>query len=1373
MGQKYYIGLDCGTSSVGWAATDENYELLKAKGKTLWGSRLFDEASTAEERRLARSNRRRTRRSSGRIKLLNLLFDKEMAKVDPEFFLRLKRSFLYEEDKNLKNNSKNTLFNDKNFTDKDFYKKYPTIWHLRKAIIEAPENSHFDLRLYYLAIHHIIKNRGHFLREGKIKGAGDFAVLYDNLINAAEPFNLIIKEKSNLEQIITNRDLKITDRRKAIKTSIFAPTDDDEILRCQDELAGLLAGSKITPAKIFGLEPDEDSAKLSLASDSYEDKIVELEKELDQDQINLLNAAKQIYDFGFLSELLNGEEFISRAMVNNYDNHAEDLKELKKLLKPFKEDYDAFFKAQELKKDGDICYNSYIGQAYTKDKNGRKKSAKLVSQEDLNKEIKRIFEKNNIKPTQNFAKKLEQNELLPKQRGQAKGTIPQQLHHNELEIILDHLAKDYPSFSKKTLEPEKYNTPVKKILSIHDFRIPYYCGPLVSKDKSDFSWADAEIKELVRPWNFYDLVDTAARADKFIKHMTNKCTYLPTEDVLPKASLLYQEYMVLNELNNLKINGQRIDDTNLKQKIYENAFEKGELKGNVTVRNLEKYLRENGLIEEKDSLSGTAESKYLPKLSTHQDFQNIFGSDYRKVFKADQLEKVVELITILNNEPKMLEQKILDTLGDKCSKENAHKLSRKKYNDWGKFSQKFLTGIYVDKGTKISIIDALYNTNHNLMELLGEGEYNFNAEIEKVNSLNSPEDSEINYQDVENLYCSPAVKRSIWQAIKVVDDVIKSQNNQTPAKIFLESTRGGEPKKQGKETNSRYKEIKSLLNSKETKELLLELEKIHDSDPSRLRSKKLYLYFSQMGRCAYSGERIDLENLLSKEYDIDHIYPRSKTKDDSIRKNLVLVKAKYNRDKTNTYPIEAEWRKRMQPTWFSWYRMGLIGKEKYERLTRGTPLSAEELSGFVARQIVETSQTIKALRDLLKRKYQNTKVVLVKAGQVKDLRDYFSRGNDDSSNHKDVFKPKPEFIKIRDLNDLHHAKDAYLNIVVGNVMSETYTDNPARWFRDPSHQEHYSINSHTIWKAKPRPGDYYKGWNYQDSIDIISKNMKKNYVLCTRMTHEVSGAITDLQPVGKTTAIDGILPLRENLPIEKYGGYNSIKGSYFSLIETEDKKGNTHRKIVQVPIYAKRTPEDYLKQKYNAQIIIPKILFKSRLIINGCPMRLYGRTGSNLILAPDLELYLDHKNNHYLRAVVNCIKKLKVDKNYKLPSDTIISKEENQKLFKILCEKLKIFQKFPSLSVTVEKILAGDTRFTELSVEEGCQTINNLLTAFQANTTVADLSSIADGAAHVGKCTISNDLTDHNEVKLILESPSGIYTREIDLKTTSPLCPGA
>ena len=40
--KKYSIGADIGTGSVGWAAIDENYDLLNYRGKNSFGVRLFD-----------------------------------------------------------------------------------------------------------------------------------------------------------------------------------------------------------------------------------------------------------------------------------------------------------------------------------------------------------------------------------------------------------------------------------------------------------------------------------------------------------------------------------------------------------------------------------------------------------------------------------------------------------------------------------------------------------------------------------------------------------------------------------------------------------------------------------------------------------------------------------------------------------------------------------------------------------------------------------------------------------------------------------------------------------------------------------------------------------------------------------------------------------------------------------------------------------------------------------------------------------------------------------------------------------------------------------------------------------------------------------
>lgn len=193
--KNYNVGLDIGVGSVGWSVTDDNGNLLKRNGKNMWGSRIFNEAKPAKETRLFRANRRRLDRRKERINILQSLIQEDMEKEFPNFFQLLKETSLDFEDKIESKNilgKKYNLFAEDNMTDENYYHKFPTIYHLRKYLIETQEK--VDLRLVYLAIHHIIKYRGNFLYEG------DFS---NNATEINEKLDIIlnfIKEQYEIEQ---------------------------------------------------------------------------------------------------------------------------------------------------------------------------------------------------------------------------------------------------------------------------------------------------------------------------------------------------------------------------------------------------------------------------------------------------------------------------------------------------------------------------------------------------------------------------------------------------------------------------------------------------------------------------------------------------------------------------------------------------------------------------------------------------------------------------------------------------------------------------------------------------------------------------------------------------------------------------------------------------------------------------------------------------------------------------------------------------------------------------------------------------------------------------------------------------------------------
>ena len=306
------------------------------------------------------------------------------------------------------------------------------------------------------------------------------------------------------------------------------------------------------------------------------------------------------------------------------------------------------------------------------------------------------------------------------------------------------------------------------------------------------------------------------------------------------------------------------------------------------------------------------------------------------------------------------------------------------------------------------------------------------------------------------------------------------------------------------------------------------LEKELGQKEDRLNDRRLFLYFAQLGHSVYTGKPIDIER-LEKDYDIDHIIPRAKYEDDSFG-NTVLVEQALNRNKSDVYPIEPtilteggrQWIQYLEQ-WSAANKIKFMSAEKARRLLRVEPLSEDELVGFVNRQIVATSQATTGIANLLRKTDPNSRVVFSKADRVSDFRKEF------------------DMMKCREVNDFHHAKDAYLNIVVGNVYNTKFTDNFFRSIRT----ENYSLN---------RVFDYDvpNAWKADGtSISTVKKYMAMNTPIITVSLKEGKGVLFKQQPLKKGK---GQFPIKKGWAISRYGGYDSIFGSYFCVVEHQKGK---------------------------------------------------------------------------------------------------------------------------------------------------------------------------------------------------------------------------
>lgn len=230
-GEKNYLGLDLGTSSVGWAVTDENYNLRRAKGKDLWGARLFDEAQPSVERRTHRTSRRRAQREKARISMLRGYFEKEINKIDAGFFVRLEESKYHFEDRSENNQQRYAIFNDDNYTDEDFYKEYPTVFHLRKRLIESKQP--MDVRMVYLALLNMYKHRGNFLNSSLDSDEINMGEAWQEFIDANDKFESEEKMEFinllNNEVSINGRSEYVVNAIKIYTRSIFDALQENDV----------------------------------------------------------------------------------------------------------------------------------------------------------------------------------------------------------------------------------------------------------------------------------------------------------------------------------------------------------------------------------------------------------------------------------------------------------------------------------------------------------------------------------------------------------------------------------------------------------------------------------------------------------------------------------------------------------------------------------------------------------------------------------------------------------------------------------------------------------------------------------------------------------------------------------------------------------------------------------------------------------------------------------------------------------------------------------------------------------------------------------------------------------------------------------------
>lgn len=1334
--ERYHIGLDIGTSSIGWAVIGDDFKIKRKKGKNLIGVRLFKEGDTAAERRSFRTQRRRLNRRKWRLKLLEEIFDPYMAEVDEYFFARLKESNLSPKDSNKKYLG-SLLFPD--ISDSNFYDKYPTIYHLRRDLMEKDKK--FDLREIYLAIHHIVKYRGNFLEKVPAKnyknsGASiEFLLeevnsLYKDIIGDESVAILNSGKFEDVEKIILDEETRNLDKQKSVGKLLVEDKKKKNIVTA---FSKAILGYKFNIEDLLLIESDEKN-KLTFNDENIDDIFNELSHSLDDNQMDLLTKTREIYFKFKLNMIVPTGYTLSESMIEKYEMHKAHLKMYKEFINTLNA------------KDRKILKNAYS------DYINNEKAKAANAQENFYKTIKKTIKDNNSDTAKKIIGLIDEGNFMPKQRTGENGVIPHQLHQIELDRIIENQAKYYPWLAEENPVEKNRKFAKYKLDELVTFRVPYYVGPLVDKTESNkneketkFAWMVRKAKGTITPWNFENLVDRTESANRFIKRMTSKDTYIIGEDVLPASSLLYEKFKVLNELNNIKVNKKKLD-VEQKQHVYLDLF--------TTRKNVTKDNLATSLNCDVESITGLSDNeKFNSSLSSYIDLKAILGNAVDDCNKNKDLEKIIEYSTIFED-GNIYKEKLSEISW--LTDEQIEKLSNIHFKGWGRLSKKLLTQITNENGERI--IDALWNTSNNFIQIISDE--SIQAKLAEINGEYADKS---NLEDIlDEAYTSPQNKKAIRQVMKVVEDIEKAMKCK-PTSIAIEFTRR---KGKSKLTNTRYKKISETY-EKITDELISEYElgKLQSKLDSKANNMRdiYYLYFMQLGRDMYTGEKINIDE-LHQYYDIDHIFPRSFIKDNSLN-NRVLTRKEINNNEKADRTAADLYAVKMGDFWRKLRKQGLITEKKYKNLlTRTDSIDKYTKQSFIKRQLVETSQVVKMAANILQDKYSNTKIIEVRARLNSDLRKEY------------------ELIKNREVNDYHHAIDGYLTIFIGQYLYKTYPKLRSYFVYDDFKKLDSNYLKHMdkfnfIWKLEDKKAeDVYDNVNNEFILnvpkmkDYIQKIYNYKYMLISKEVTTESGAFykeTKYKAGGMN-----LIPIKQNKPINIYGGYKEKRNSYMMLVKIKKKK-ETIYKIVGIP----RLLSDELdrlntmsekqllletiartslsKTEQNFKIILDKIYY-GQLVIDGNQKY---TLGSVIYKHNAMQLHLSKQALEILAVGKTKSREVKDEELIAVYEEILLVVNKYFELYDIskfrqkLNDGLEIFKELPIYNIYENNKIKKIGKF---------EVLNRILIGLHANAARADLSVL--GFKDLGKLQVNGGIKLSPDAKLIYQSPTGIFSRAVRVK---------
>lgn len=420
---------------------------------------------------------------------------------------------------------------------------------------------------------------------------------------------------------------------------------------------------------------------------------------------------------------------------------------------------------------------------------------------------------------------------------------------------------------------------VEEYIKIFSRKRKYYEGPGNELSRTDYGRYTTRLDEHGR----------FITEKNIFEKLIGKCSVYSEELRGAAASYTAQEFNALNDLNNLTVNGRKLEKAEKEEII--NHYKNDDM---VSLRKiLKKVIGENidsltGFRVDKDDKEIYHTMELYRKLRKLLTEINVDIANYSR----DELDEIGKILT-LNTEREGIEEAFKDSVLTLSEEEvNTFVSFRKKngqlFSKWHSFSIKIMR----------ELIPELYDQPVNQMVLLT------NMGVFKDRVSLYKDCKELPFDSIANEIYNPVVRKSVHITIKILNALLAKYGE--PDKIVIELPRDKNSDEEKEKIQKTQKD-----NEKELADIIKKIKQEYDIDITEdmfYHHKglvlKLKLWNEQGGRCLYSGKTIPVDQLIKNQnlFEVDHVIPISISFDDS-RNNKVLVYATENQEKGNATPF--------------------------------------------------------------------------------------------------------------------------------------------------------------------------------------------------------------------------------------------------------------------------------------------------------------------------------------------------------------------------------------------------------------------------------------------------------------------------------------